>query len=126
MVPFLPHEIHDALLNADLFIGEGTTMAMEAAILGIPSIYINSLQYSNVEDMKKYGLLYTLSDDSQVLEKVKEILSNKDIKKEMQIKRQIMLSDKIDVTAFMLWFVEGFPDSARIMREFPDYQFKFR
>ena len=123
---FQPHEIHNALFYADLFIGEGTTMAMEAAILGTPSIYINSLQYGNVEDMNKYGLLYTLSDDMRVLEKVKEIISNKDLKKEMQINRQHMLNDKIDVTAFMLWFVEAYPGSALIMRQDPSYQFKFR
>lgn len=101
-------------------------MAMEAAVLGTPSIYINSLQYSNVEDMNAYGLLYNYSDDSLVLKKVKEIISNKEIKKEMQVNRKRMLSEKIDVTAFTTWFVEAYPDSARIMKEDPDYQFKFR
>ena len=37
-----------------------------------------------------------------------------------------MLSDKIDVTAFTIWFVEAYPDSVRTMRENPDYQFNFR
>jgi hypothetical protein len=37
-----------------------------------------------------------------------------------------MLSDKIDVTAFMVWFVENYPESAKIMKENPDYQWRFR
>jgi predicted glycosyltransferase len=123
---FLPHEIHDALFHADLFIGEGTTMAMEAAILGTPSIYINSLQYSNVEDMAKYGLLFNFKNDDLVLEKIKEITSNKEFRKELQTHRQQMLSEKIDVTAFLVWFVENYPESAVIMREDPEYQLRFR
>jgi hypothetical protein len=31
-----------------------------------------------------------------------------------------MLSDKIDVTAFMVWFVENYPESVKIMKENPD------
>lgn len=30
-----------------------------------------------------------------------------------------MLSDKIDVTAFMVWFIENYPKSAKIMKENP-------
>jgi len=37
-----------------------------------------------------------------------------------------MLSDKIDVTAFMVWFVENYPESAKIMKENPEYQWSFR
>ncbi|MAJ18566.1 MAG: hypothetical protein CMA06_01840, partial [Euryarchaeota archaeon] len=38
-----PTEIHNVLYFSNLFIGEGATMASECAILGTPSIYINSL-----------------------------------------------------------------------------------
>jgi len=37
-----------------------------------------------------------------------------------------MLADKIDVTAFMVWFVENYPESAKILREDPDYQLRFK
>jgi len=36
------------------------------------------------------------------------------------------LLDKIDVTAFLVWFVEYYPKSAKIMKENPDYQYNFR
>ncbi len=37
-----------------------------------------------------------------------------------------MLEDKIDVSAFMTWFIENHPESADIMKNNPDYQFRFR
>jgi len=37
-----------------------------------------------------------------------------------------MLSEKIDVTAFIVWFVENWPESFKIMKENPDYQLNFR
>jgi len=37
-----------------------------------------------------------------------------------------MLEDKIDVTAFLVWFVENYPESFSIMRENPDYQAGFK
>ena len=43
-----------------------------------------------------------------------------------QQRRQKMLSDKIDVTAFYTWFIENYPESAKIMKQNPDYQLKFK
>jgi len=40
--------------------------------------------------------------------------------------RQKMLKDKIDVTAFMVWLIKNYPKSAKIMRENPDYQERFK
>jgi hypothetical protein len=37
-----------------------------------------------------------------------------------------MLKDKIDVTAFYLWFIESYPESSQIMKENPDFQNCFR
>jgi Uncharacterized protein conserved in archaea len=37
-----PTEIHNILYYAELFIGEGATMASKCAVLGTPSIYVNS------------------------------------------------------------------------------------
>lgn len=37
-----------------------------------------------------------------------------------------MLNDKIDVTAFLIWFIENFPESKDLMTENPDFQLQFR
>ena len=44
----------------------------------------------------------------------------------MTKKRQNMLNDKIDVTAFMVWFVENYPESEKTIKKNPDYQYRFK
>ncbi|MGB4094454.1 MAG: hypothetical protein WBJ99_01295, partial [Bacteroidales bacterium] len=72
------------------------------------------------------GLLFGFRNSDGVLEKSIELLNTPNLKQEYQQRRQKMLSDKIDVTAFMVWFVENYPESAKIMKENPDYQWRFR
>ena len=48
------------------------------------------------------------------------------LKREWTRKRGKLLKDKIDVTAFMVWFIENYPQSFEIMKENPEYQEKFK
>lgn len=123
-----PEKMHDALAFATLFVGEGATMASECAVLGTPAIYVNSLEVGYcTEQEKKYGLVFNYRNSDGVLEKAQELLRIPNLKQEWQKRRQKMLSDKIDVTAFMVWFVENYPDSVNIMKENPDYhQLRFK
>lgn len=57
-LPIAPHRIHHLLAQADLFVGEGATMAAESAVLGTPAVYVNSLSMGYVEDLAEYGLLW--------------------------------------------------------------------
>ncbi|MEZ5084596.1 MAG: DUF354 domain-containing protein, partial [Bacteroidales bacterium] len=54
-----PEKMHDALYFAQLYIGEGATMASEAALLGTPSIYINSLDAGCIQEQVDGGLMYS-------------------------------------------------------------------
>jgi len=126
-----PHKMHDALAFASLLFGESSTMAEECAMLGTPSIFIyNKSTYYTKHLENDYELLfnYTESNEDQfkAIEKGVELLNTLNIKEKWQKLRQIMLSDKIDVTAFLVWFVENFPKSAQIMKKTPDYQFNFK
>lgn len=125
-VRFVPEDIHTALYKADLFIGEGTTMAMEAAILGTPAVYINSLQYPNVQDMAIYGLLFPFKNDEDIISEIQALIATPDLKKSILSKKNKMLAGKIDLTAFLIWFVENYPESFSIMKENPDYQYNFK
>jgi len=122
-----PEKMHDALAFATLFVGEGATMASECACLGTPAIYVNSLAvgYCTEEDIK-YNLIFNFRNSEGVIEKAIELLNTPNLKQEFQQRRQKMLSDKIDVTAFMVWFVENYPESAKIMKENLEYQWSFR
>jgi hypothetical protein len=37
-----------------------------------------------------------------------------------------MLSEKIDVTAFLVWFIKNYPKSVKIMKENPEFQERFK
>jgi len=125
-VDISPENMHDLLANAKLLISEGATMASEAAMLGVPSFYINPLTAGTLEEQERYGLLYRNLLGDRLKEKIFDILKNPLLKKEFQEKRRNMLSDKIDVTAFIVWFVEDYPISKTIMQNNPRYQDKFR
>ena len=121
-----PEKIHSLLHYAQLYIGEGGTMAAEAAILGTPSIHIESTssgiatgEFSGnfLELRDKYGLLYFYPDQNQALKKAMNILEDKNSKNEWQKRREKLLKDKIDVTKWMTDFIEKYPESSYYYRE---------
>lgn len=112
-----PEMMHNLLTYATLYIGEGATMASEAAVLGTPAIYINNLRTGYIdEEERKYGLIFTYSDVEKsyedVIRKAIELLKKDDIKATWAEKRKILIGDKIDTAEFMADFVENFPDSS--------------
>ena len=61
------------MCNSELYIGEGGTMASEAAVLGIPSIFVNSLELGYLNELeKKYGLVFNFSDSKKAIGKLKQ------------------------------------------------------
>ena len=91
-------------------------MASESAMLGTPAIYVNSLTAGTIDEQQNSGLLFSYRNYNGVLSRIEELLSNPNLKQEFIQKRDRMLEDKIDVTAFMVWFVENYPES------FQDYE----
>ena len=126
-----PIHMHHALYYADMYIGDSQTMAAEAAVLGTPSLrfndFVGKLGYLG-ELEHKYGLAYGIktSEPEKLYQKIEEISYPSNLKEEWQNRRQKMLSEKIDVTAFMVWFIENYPDSVVIMKDNPDYQLRFK
>ena len=69
-----------------------------------------------MEEMEKvYGLTYGISskEPEKLYAKVEELLAMPNLRDEFQARRQKMLADKIDVTAFFTWFFENYPASAQ-------------
>ena len=52
-----------------------------------------------------------------LMDKLKELMSMSNLKEEWQKRREVMLKDKIDVTAFLEWFVLNYPDSVEKVQE---------
>jgi len=112
-----PERMHDALSCATLYIGEGTTMAAEAAIVGTPSFYVSNVRGQNCDDLEKYGLAFNFKNTDGLISKIDQVLNLPDLKKEWRARSEKMLKEKIDLTSFLCWFVENYPESFKIVRK---------
>ncbi len=126
-----PEKAHSLMYYATMFVGDSQTMTSEAAVLGTPAVKCNSfagrLSVPN-ELEQRYGLCYSFlpNEEEAFFDKIQKLVSMKDLKKEWQLRRQKMLSEKIDYAQFLTWFIENYPESRKIMKENPDYQWRFK
>ena len=126
-----PLDIHHILSFSEMYIGDSQTMAAESAVLGVPSLRLNDFvgKLGYLEELeKKYHLTYGYKPDNSkgLLEKIDELLKQKDFKIIWSENRAKMLLEKIDTTKFFVWFIENYPESKRVLKEKPDYQYKFQ
>jgi len=98
-----PQKMHDLLFYATMYIGEGATMASEAAVLGTPSVFVSSLSLGYLTELEeKYQLVHTFTEEDTAMKNIQQILKINDFKKEWAEKRARMLKDKIDVTPWIV------------------------
>lgn len=127
LTTFKYSEMHHFLACAAMLISDSQSMSMEAAMLGVPSIRFSDFsgRISVLEELEhKYELTFGIptSEPQILLDKIDELLSDNGLLETFQLRRKKMLSEKIDVTAFMVWLIEKFPNSIKNVKENPDYQ----
>ena len=120
-LPVTPDKIHDLLFYANLFVSDSQTMTTEAAVLGTPAIRCNSFVGDNdmrnfIELEEKYQLIYNFSDPEGAIEKATELMATDGLRELWQEKRKRLLADKLDVTEFMVCFVENYPESFHTLK----------
>lgn len=123
--------IHHLLSFSDIYIGDSQSMAVEAAVLGIPSIRFNDFaEKISVLKELEYRYKLTISINSRnpqkLMDSVDDLLSTNDLKLLYKARKEKMIADKINVSAFMVWFIESFPKSMKLLRSNPSFQEKFR
>lgn len=125
-----PEKILSVMYYADLLYGESATMASECAIMGTPAIFVNNADISYTKEQEKgYDLIYNYTestvDQEKSIEKALSLLAMPDLKNVWRTKSLKLIHEKIDLTAFMIWFIEQYPDSASTMRNKPSFQDTF-
>lgn len=128
-----PDKMHNALAFASLSFGESSTMTEEAAILGVPNIFLNNNNILYISHLTNiYDLCYcfteSLSDQEEAILQAINIIKNDyiSLKQNWGQKSYKLISEKIDVTSFLVWFIENYPKSKKIMNDNPGYQYKFK
>lgn len=122
-----PEKAHSLMYYATLFVGDSQTMTSEAAVLGTPSIrcntFVGRIHYLEEEE-HRYGLTYGFRPEAseEMFSRVEELLAmgTAELKKEWEKRRAVLLSDKIDYTAFLTWFIENYPQSVNEVKSADD------
>lgn len=110
-----PIDIFHVMAHCRLVFGESATMASEAAVLGVPAIYIDSRSRDYTQEQeRKYGLVFNFSESPEDIEKAirrgEEILERPDAWRPAFAEGHgRLLRDKIDVTAFLEDFIMNLP-----------------
>lgn len=121
-----PAEMHQYLKNASLIVSESLTMAAEAAFLGTPVICVSTAIAGTLNEEVKLGLIELYQNPNGVSERAIELFKDTNYKENFSNKVKRVLADLIDPTAFMVWFIENYPESVKIMRENHDYQYNYK
>ena len=114
-----------------MYIGDSQSMAVESALLGTPGVRFNDFSgeigvLNELED--KYQLTYSFKTNQveEFFNQVEEMLKDETLKKDFLGRREKMLSEKINVFNFFIWFIQNYPKSFSVMKQNPDYQLKFK
>jgi predicted glycosyltransferase len=104
-----PDKLHSVMRFAKLVVGDGATTATEAAVMGVPSLYISpfadSLGYCSF--LEKYGLLDAVKDEEAGFKRVRELIENPELDARMQ-RRMRLFEDTIDLTEYIVESCEAF------------------
>ena len=106
-VPGRVEQIHHLIAHARLVVGESATMSSEAAVLGVPAVFIATTGRGYTDDEeRRYGLVRHFTEDQydMALSAIEEILAEPAAT--WQKTRQRLLQEKIDVTAWMIDYFE--------------------
>lgn len=104
-------DMHHVLAYAELLVADSQSMSVEAAMLGVPSLRYSDFagRISVLEELEhKYELTFGFSTGNKLklISKLHELLEIQDLKNEFRIRRERMLNDKIDVSAFWYGFLK--------------------
>lgn len=97
------HRLHHLMAYASLVFGESGTMPSEAALLGVPSVYLNPLRLGYLEELEaRYGIVSTYSPErlAQALDRAVSLLRQGDPEHWRAVARRIV-AEKIDVSEML-------------------------
>ncbi len=106
------NEMPHVLSFADLLISDSQTMSAEAGVLGTPFLRFNDFvgKISYLDELENKYLLgygYKTSAKKDFFKKLDKLLLTKNLKSNHQTKKNKMLSEKIDLTDFLIKLIKS-------------------
>jgi predicted glycosyltransferase len=106
------HRLHHLMAYASLVVGESATMASEAAVLGVPAIFVATTGRGYTDEQEhRYGLVRNFTPDQQneCLDYARALAQTpiSEIRSRFGEKRRTLLRDCVDTTDWLVDFVEN-------------------
>jgi len=79
-----------------------------------------------MENNYHLGFGIKTSEPIKLYQKLEELLNIPDLKDIWKIRTAEFLKDKIDLTSFIIWFINNYPASVATVKENPEYQMRFK
>lgn len=107
-VRIAPEKLHDLLAGCSLQVGESATLAAEAAVLGVPSIYVANSGRGYLDALERdYALTKHLPRQEEALAEAARLLENGAEGDDRQARRKKLIEDMGDLTGWMVRFFEA-------------------
>lgn len=106
-LPVPPEHVHHLLAFADLYTGDSQKMAVEAGVLGTPSIrsklFASTETLGHIEELEsKYSLVLSFGAEDEAVINAKNLAVDPKATDRWADRREQMLADTVDVTSFMV------------------------
>lgn len=104
-LPVPPADVHHLLAEASVFVGDSDTMAIEAAVLGTPSVRVDCFGEGTLgcfDELADYDLVRSTTDGAEAVAAATELAADPAAGERWKRRRQALLADAIDVTDYVL------------------------
>jgi len=104
-----PAYMHDVLNSACLLVSESLTMSAEAAFLGTPALCISTAKAGTLDEEVKLGLIELYRSSEGLVNRAIEMVKDATYKDVFKLRSKTIMKTKVDLTDFMVEFVENYP-----------------
>jgi predicted glycosyltransferase len=105
------NKFQDFIASSAIVIGESGSVASEAAVLGVPSIYYSRKKISFIEELQEYGLCLVPKSFQELKDIIIRLINDEDIGILFQKQRDKYINNVINVPKLFNWFVFNYPES---------------
>ena len=103
-------DIHHLLAYSQAIVGDSATMSSEAAVLGVPAVFISTTGRGYTDDQQaRYGLVQHFTEDQfdEAVRAIEQLFAGEPPRRFGARARQRLLDEKIDVTDWMVGYFES-------------------
>jgi predicted glycosyltransferase len=107
--PLPPEKMHDVIAFARLLVGESATMASEAAVLGVPALFISDTGRGYTEEEESFGMVFSFrtGEREKIFSWLADHLGMAKPAEVFASRREKLLEGKVDTTSWMIDYIDG-------------------